>query len=141
MLCLVGPWFGNKLYSILFYSILFYSISTTYNTCISIFLIHVLWFTIQPNPEVWSINKRLMDHITHLRNQFKSMDTFEQSYDYIIINISWNRPSSSGGDFLISLMYFCKVWSLIWTNLNPLHLRILFTKVCCNLPSDSIEIF
>ena len=26
-------------------------------------------------------NKRPMGHIAHLRNQFKSMDTFEQSYD------------------------------------------------------------
>ena len=24
-----------------------------------------------------------MGHTTHLRNQFKSMNTFEQSYDYI----------------------------------------------------------
>ena len=24
-----------------------------------------------------------MGHIAHLRNQFKSMNTFEQSYDYI----------------------------------------------------------
>ena len=28
-------------------------------------------------------NKRPMDHTAHLRNQFKSMNTFERSYDYI----------------------------------------------------------
>ena len=35
-----------------------------------------------------------MDHIAHLRNQFKSMNTFEQSHTYIIKN--WS--SSSGGE-------------------------------------------
>ena len=29
-------------------------------------------------------NKRPMGHITHLRNQFKSINTFQQSYGYII---------------------------------------------------------
>ena len=29
-------------------------------------------------------NKRPMGHIAHLKNQFKSMKTFKQSYDYII---------------------------------------------------------
>ena len=28
-------------------------------------------------------NKRPMGHIAHLRNQFKSINTFELSYDYI----------------------------------------------------------
>ena len=28
-------------------------------------------------------NKRPMGHIAHLRNQFKSMNIFERSYDYI----------------------------------------------------------
>ena len=28
-------------------------------------------------------NKRHIGHIAHLRNQFKSMNTLEQSYDYI----------------------------------------------------------
>ena len=32
-------------------------------------------------------NKRPMGHITHLRNQFKSMNTFEWSYDYIYYKI------------------------------------------------------
>ena len=27
-------------------------------------------------------NKRLMGHIAHVRNQFKSINTFAQSYDY-----------------------------------------------------------
>ena len=31
-----------------------------------------------------SVNKRPMGHIAHLRNQFKSMNTFAQSYDNFI---------------------------------------------------------
>ena len=30
-----------------------------------------------------SYNKRPMGHIAHMKNQFKSMNTFEQNYDYI----------------------------------------------------------
>ena len=30
------------------------------------------------------LNKRSMGHIAHMRNQFKSINTFEKSYDYII---------------------------------------------------------
>ena len=33
------------------------------------------------------INKRPMGHMAHLRNQFKSMNTNEQSYDYIYYKI------------------------------------------------------
>ena len=33
------------------------------------------------------IKKRSMGHIAHLRNQFKSMNTIEQSYDYIYYKI------------------------------------------------------
>ena len=31
------------------------------------------------------LNKRPMDHIAHLRYQFKSMSIFERNYDYIYI--------------------------------------------------------
>ena len=30
-------------------------------------------------------DKRPMDHIAHMKNQFKSLNTFEQSYDYLSI--------------------------------------------------------
>ena len=32
-------------------------------------------------------NKRPMGRIAHLRNQFKSMNTFKQSYDYLYIHV------------------------------------------------------
>ena len=32
-------------------------------------------------------DKRPMDHIAHMKNQFKSLNTFEQSYDYLSIYI------------------------------------------------------
>ena len=35
--------------------------------------------------KVQSKNKRSKGHIAHLRNQFKSMKTFQRSYDYIYI--------------------------------------------------------
>ena len=31
-----------------------------------------------------SYNKRPMGHIAHMRNQFKSMNTFERNYDYTV---------------------------------------------------------
>ena len=37
--------------------------------------------------ELYTFNKRPMGHIAHLRNQFKSMNTFERSYDYIYYKI------------------------------------------------------
>ena len=33
---------------------------------------------------ILDFNKRPMGHIAHLKKQFKSMNTFENSYDYII---------------------------------------------------------
>ena len=38
-------------------------------------------------------NKRPMGHIAYLRNQFKSIHTFAQSYDYIIMLI-WRRKKN-----------------------------------------------
>ena len=32
-------------------------------------------------------NKRPISHIAHPRNQFKSMNTFERSYDYLYFKI------------------------------------------------------
>ena len=61
----------------------------------------------------------------------------------------WNWPSSSGEeDFLISSMYFHyfviiypwkRAGSFIWTNLNPLHPKMLCTKFGWNWPSGSGE--
>ena len=39
----------------------------------------LLLFKLAPN-----LNKRPMGHVAHLRNKFKLINTFEQSYDYII---------------------------------------------------------
>ena len=60
----------------------------------------------------------------------------------------WNWPSGSGEDFLISSTYFryfviISPWkragSFIWTNLNPLHPRMLCAKFGWNWPSGSGE--
>ena len=57
------------------------------------------------------INKRPMDHIAHLRNQFKSINTFVQSYDlerskhHLIFIIKWSLfVSFTQGCFLPSLV-------------------------------------
>ena len=62
---------------------------------------------------------------------------------------SWNWPSGSAeSDFLISSMYFLyyviispwkRAWPFIWTNLNPLHPRMLCAKFGWNWPSGSGE--
>ena len=61
--------------------------------------------------------------------------------------IDWNWLSGSGEEnFLISSMYFCylviispwkRVVPFVWTNLNPLHTRMLCAKFGWNLPSGS----
>ena len=63
--------------------------------------------------------------------------------------LGWNWPSGFGEeDFIISSMYFhyfvvISPWKragpLIWTNLNPLHQRMLWAKFCWNWPSGSGE--
>ena len=63
--------------------------------------------------------------------------------------IDWNWLSGSGEeDFLILSMYFCyfviispwkRAWPFIWTNLNPLHPRMLCAKFGWNWPSGSGE--
>ena len=71
--------------------------------------------------------KRPMGHITHLRKQFKSINT----YDYIIMLI-WRRKKT--------IINFMRIyWSFIWTNLNPLHPRMLCAKFGWNWPSGSEE--
>ena len=75
---------------------------------------------------VFSINKRPMGHIAHLRKQFKSLNT----YDYIITLIKRR----------INIINFMKIYRFfIWTNLNPLHQRMLCAKFGWNWPSGSGE--
>ena len=72
-------------------------------------------------------NKRPMGHIAHLRNQFKSINT----YDYIITLIKRRKKT---------IINFMRInWYFIWTNLNLLHPRILCTKFGWNLHSGSGE--
>ena len=56
-------------------------------------------------------NKRPMDHIAHLRKQFKSINT----YDYI--SWRWLRENKN----IFNWIY----WFFIWRNLNPLHPRCI----------------
>ena len=60
----------------------------------------------------------------------------------------WNWPSGSGEDFFNFVNVFSlfpnnvpleKGWSFIWTNLDPLHQRILCAKFGWNWPSGSGE--
>ena len=69
-----------------------------------------------------------MGHIAHLRKQFKSINT----YDYIITLIK--RRKKNIIDFR---RIYCRFF--IWTNLNPLHPRMLCAKIGWNWPSGSEE--
>ena len=62
-------------------------------------------------------NKMPMDHIVHLRNQFKSINTFEKSYDH---NLTLIR--SEGKKTLSTLLRI--EWSLFVKNLS------FFTQGC-----------
>ena len=90
-------------------------------------------------------NKWPMGHIAHLRNQFKSMVTFEQSYNYIFYKTGpvveeekifkfWEYI------FAILLSPIVKRCGLsIWTNLYPLPPGMLFAKFGWNWPCGSIK--
>ena len=91
-------------------------------------------------------NKRPMGLIAHLRNQFKSMNTFERSNDYICYKIGpvvleekifIFRESSFAILLLSPNVKRCGL--SIWTNLNPLYPRMLFAKFGWNWPSGSGE--
>ena len=71
-------------------------------------------------------NKRPMGHIIHLWKQFISINT----YDYIITLIEKKIP-------IINFMSI--YWFFIWTNFNPLHLRMHCAKFGWNWPIDSGE--
>ena len=69
-----------------------------------------------------------MGHIAHLRKQFKSINT----YDYIMTLIKrWKNKN---------IINFMRIyWFFIWTNLNPLHPRMLCAKFGWNWLSGSGE--
>ena len=82
------------------------------------------------------LNKRPMGHIAHLRNQFKSMNTFERSYDYIYKCITkfaqWFRRRKIF-NIVNVLLQFCynlpilkRCGLSIWTNSNPLFTQGFF---------------
>ena len=67
----------------------------------------------------------------------------------LVAKFGWNWPSGSGEEnFFISSMYFCyfliiSTWKrtgpFIWTNLNPIHQRMLCAKFGWNWPRGSGE--
>ena len=87
-----------------------------------------------------------MDHIAHLRNQFKSVNTFVRSYDYIYYKTGLVVQEMKIFKFrectfaILLLPLDLKRCGLsFWTNLNPLNPKLLFTKFGWYLPSGSIE--
>ena len=76
--------------------------------------------------------KRPLGHITHLRNQFKSINTFGNSFDYIIM-LSWRGKKPIISFLIIDISFFVKPWS------SCLHQRMLCAKFW--LPNDSGEDF
>ena len=64
--------------------------------------------------------KRAIGYIAHLRNQFISTNTFEQSYDYIIMLI--RRENTHHLHFENWMVSICKT-------LSPLHPRMLWLKL------------
>ena len=69
--------------------------------------------------------KRPIGHITHLKNQFQSINTFWQSYDYTIM--------------LIEREFLRIEWSLFDKTLTPLHPTMLCQV--WNWPTGSGEFF
>ena len=84
------------------------------------------WYMVH-KVSVLNKNKRPMGHIAHLRKQFKSINT----NDYIITLIKRRRKN---------VINFIRVyWFFIWTNLNPLHPRMLCANFGWNWTSGSGE--
>ena len=76
-----------------------------------------------------------MGHIAHLRNQFKSMNTFERNYVYIYYKTGpvvqeekIFKFSESIFAILLLSPYVKRCGLSIWTNSNPLEPRLLFAK-------------
>ena len=80
-------------------------------------------------------NKRPIGHITHLRNQFKSMNTLEQSYDHIYYKTGPVAQEEKifkfhENTFAILLLSpnVKRCGFSILTNSIPLYPRMLFAK-------------
>ena len=85
-----------------------------------------------------------MGHIAHLRNQFKSMNTFERSYDNIykigtVVQEKIFKFQKCTFAILLLSPNVKRCGLSIWTNLNPLYPKMLFAKFGWNWPSGSIE--
>ena len=82
--------------------------------------VHIICTILQTITCENSKRKRPMGHIAHLRNKFKSINTFEQSYDYILAWI---------GEGKTHYLLFENWMVLISKALNPLHRRMLCAKI------------
>ena len=76
-----------------------------------------MFFCFKLSYPLFKPNKRPLGHIAHIRKQFKSINT----YDYIIMLIKWRK---------INIINFMRIyWFFIWTNLNPIHPRMLWARL------------
>ena len=86
-----------------------------------------------------------MGHIANMRNQFKSMNAFERSYDniyYIIGPVVQEKILKFCDCTFCNFVIIANVERCglsIWINLNPFYRRILFAKYGWNWPSGSGE--
>ena len=81
------------------------------------------WLKFKPNCSGEVFNKRPMGHIAYMRNQFKSMNTFEKGYDYIHYKIG---PVVQEEKLKISRMYFCNFVIIpLCKKVRPFHLNII----------------
>ena len=54
-----------------------------------------------------------MGHIAHLRNNFKSMNTFERSYDYVYYEIGLVVQEKNFFNFVNALLQFCYYFPML----------------------------
>ena len=72
-----------------------------------------------------------MGHIAHLRNQFKSMNTFKRSYDYIYRKTGPVVQKEKILNFLKVLLQFCYHIPMLKGVVFPFEqTQILFTQGC-----------
>ena len=84
------------------------------------------WDTLPWFLHIFNLNERTMGHVAHKRNQFQSINTYAQSYDYTIklikrkktlpplcfyIKFGWNWASDSGEESIF--LNFVKVFLLL----------------------------
>ena len=87
-----------------------------------------------------------MGHIAHLRNQFKSVNTFVRSYDYIyyktglvVQEMKIFKIRECTFAILLLPLGVKRCGLSFWTSLNPLNPRLLFTKFGWYWPIVSVE--